>query len=166
MHGLLAGNGNRRQRRRRRSQMRDGRRLAVWRAFNVAQLVNEKGLSTRDAALGYGSNHGYVEAALTLIQSENTALLNHVLAGHISLLSAAKSMKNAAAAITAYRKFSNLEREVFRAATGATADLGTLLLNSTHDQLAAASKERTPEWIWDRMIMPVTSTSEPTEVVA
>jgi hypothetical protein len=107
-----------------------------------------------------GANKRYVEAMVILVQSENTALLEQVLTGHVPVLQAAESMKNAAAAITALKKCSVFERESIRLATGATNDVVTALLNMSPDQRVATSKELGLDWIWDNLIEAAMSASE------
>jgi hypothetical protein len=107
-----------------------------------------------------GANKRYVEAMVILVQSENTALLEQVLTGHVPVLQAAESMKNAAAAITALKRCSGLERESIRRATGATADAVTLLLNMSPGQLVATSNALGLDWVWDRMISAAMPASE------
>jgi hypothetical protein len=114
-----------------------------------------------------GANKRYVEAMVILVQSENAALLEQVLTGHVPVLQAAESMKNAAAAITALKRCSGLERESIRRATGATADAVTLLLNMSSDQLVTTSKELGSDWIWNNMVEAAMSASKaPSEVVS
>src|SRR5262249_51829661 len=101
-------------------------------------------------------------AMKALKESKNVALYDHVMRGGSSVLASGKKVVNAAAAITALKKCAAMERELVRLATGATADPVTMLLNLTRDQVAAVSKELSPEWFWDRFIEPVMSNTKST----
>jgi hypothetical protein len=162
-HPLKFKNGNnangRHHRRRRRRQVLHGRRQAALRAFHAARLVLQ-GYAVLYAAMCCGSNKRYVEAMVILVQSENTVLLEQVLTGHVPVLQAAESMKNAAAAITALKKCSVLERELVRLATGMTSDPVTMLLNLSPGQLVATSNALGLDWVWDRMISAAMPASE------
>ena len=147
------GHGNRHQRRRQ-ARIRNGLRRAAMRADTGACLVEREGLSVADAAVRCGSCPPYVAAMLIIRASGHSMLRDRVLRGEEPVLEAAKAVENVAKAIPAYRKFSPLERELFRMATGATADLAKHLRNSTSEQLVATTKAVTPEWIFDRMIAP------------
>jgi hypothetical protein len=147
------GHGNRHQRRHQ-ARIRDGLRRAALRADTAACLVEKEGLSVVAAAMRCGSCPQYVAAMLIIRASGHPTLRDHVLKGLRPVLRAAKAVENVAKAISAYRKFSSLERELFRMATGATADLGQHLRNSTSEQLVATAKAVTPEWVFDRMIAP------------
>jgi hypothetical protein len=150
---FTTGRGNRHQRRRR-ARIRDGLRHAALRADTAACLVKGEGLSVGDAAMRCGSCPPYVAAMLIIRASGHSMLRERVLRGVVPVLKAAEAVENVAKAIPAYRKFSSLERELFRIATGATADLGEHLRNSTSEQLVTTTKDMTPEWIFDRMIAP------------
>jgi hypothetical protein len=152
------GHGNRHQRRRQ-AHIRDGLRRAALRADTGACRVEEEGLSIADAAVRCGSCPQYVAAMLIIRASGHPTLRDRVLKGELPVLETAKAVENVAKAIPAYRKFSPLERELFRMATGATADLAKHLRNSTSEQLIATTKAMTPEWIFDRMIAPAMAES-------
>ena len=85
-----------------------------------------------------------------------------VLEGHEPLLTAGVRVKNAAAAITAFKKCSVLEQGLFWLATGATDDLATMLWNSKPDQLVTAAKLLGLDWVWDRMIAAAMETTKAT----
>jgi hypothetical protein len=147
------GHGNRHQRRRQ-ARIRGGLRRAALRADTAACLVEREGLSVVDAARRCGSCPQYVAAMLVIRASGHPTLRDRVLRGLPPVLRAAKAVENVAKAISAYRKFSSLERHLFRIVTGATADLNEHLRSSTSEQLVATAKDVTPEWIFDRMIAP------------
>jgi len=148
-HVRNGGNG---QHRRVRRQIHHGYRRAVRRANTAVMLVEMTGMSVTEAVECCDTNFPYFYAMQALRQSGNVALHNHVLKGDEPPLPAAKRVRNAAMAITAYQKCSALERELVRVATGATADPVTMLLNLTSDQLVAAANALGLDWVWDHMI--------------
>jgi len=95
-------------------------------------------------------------------ESCDTALFDAVFEGNEPLLAAGARVKNAAAAITAFKKCSLLEQGLFRLATGATDDLATMLWNSKPDQLVTAAKSLGLDWVWDRMIAAAMETTKVT----
>jgi hypothetical protein len=159
-----ARNGGNGHRRRVRHQIHNGYRRSALKADTAIMLV-ESGMEVTKAIerCSTGSNAFYAMKALK--ESGNTALYNAVLKGNELFFASAEKVKNAAAAITAYRKCSVLERELVRLATGATADPVTMLLNLKPDQLVAASKKLGLDWVWDRMIAAAMETAKATTEV-
>jgi hypothetical protein len=143
---VLNGNGHRRPR----PQVHHGYRRAARKA-DTALLLTAGGMSVTEAAERCSVGLDTVYAMKAIKESENIALYDRVMRGGQPVLASGKGVANAAAAITALRKCSALERELVRLATGAAADPVTMLLNLTPDQLAAVSKELSPEY-WDRFI--------------
>ena len=102
MDGFFRVTGPRRQSARR--LVRNGQRAAALRAITAAKLYLNKSISTLDlAAASCGSNVPYVRAAITLLRSENTQLLDHALTGAVPLLEAAARAERLAELVTAYR---------------------------------------------------------------
>ena len=84
MHGFLKTTRRRRQSSRR--HFRHGQRAAALRALTGARLyINQLTLTLVTAAESTGSSVGYVQAAVTLLRSENSSLVGEVLAGRIPL---------------------------------------------------------------------------------
>jgi hypothetical protein len=104
-----------------RRHFRHGRCAAVVRAITAARLYLKGEVpSLADAAEACGSNSHYVKAAITLIKSEDNALLNRVLAGHVGLLAAATEMKPRAKLLESYRAATTEDRVAFARAVGAS----------------------------------------------
>jgi hypothetical protein len=115
-------------------------------------LVQRTGMTVTEAVERCDTSAAYFSAMKALRESGNSALYRSVLRGNSPVLASARRVENAAAAIAAYRKFSAEEHELFRGATGATADAVTMLRNLGADQLAAVSKALGLDWVWDKMI--------------
>jgi len=115
---------------------RQRQRAAVKRALTGAALYLGRSFpvpaTLRDAADCCGSNPKYIEAAATLLKSEDANLIQRVLAGHISLMDAAASIQKRAQLIAAYRE-----------------------CESNGDDLVALAKAVGPASIWDNVIAPV-----------
>jgi hypothetical protein len=146
--------------------MRNGYRRVAEQADMAVYLVTACGMSVTKALAGCDVSAKYFYALKALRESGHTTLLDQVLRGIRPVLASAKQVENAAVAITAYQKCSALERELFRLATGATADAATLLRNMDPDQLVTTSRSLGLDWIWDNLIaaaMPAAETAtEPT----
>jgi hypothetical protein len=101
----MAANTRRGKRsRRHRHQIVDGLRGAALRALTAARLLERGEYSNRlKAARACGSNLRYVAAMQVLLQAENTALLEHVLAGKVGLLEAANAARRVSELVRAYR---------------------------------------------------------------
>ena len=84
----------------------------------------------------------YFYAMRAVRESGDPLLYQAVLEGHESLFTAAARVKNAAAAIKAYRKCSLFEQGMVWLATGATTDLATMLWHSTPEQLVKGQGHR------------------------
>lgn len=98
-----------------------GVRLAALRAITGAKLYVQGGVPTiKAAATATGSCPPYVQAAITLLQSDNVTLTNEVLTGHVGLLEAARQVKHVARLVMAYRKASSADRVAFARAIGPT----------------------------------------------
>jgi len=105
-----------------RRHFRDRERAATRRAITAAGLYRAGSIpSLSKAATACGSNAAYVAAAILLIASENTTVLNRVLAGHVPLLAAAREIKRLAELVAAYRKASAADRVQFARAIGPSA---------------------------------------------
>ena len=154
------GNGHHRIR----HQIHNHRRRTALKGDTAVMLV-ESGMSVAEAVERCSTTTNDYSAMKALKESGNVALYNHVLKGNEPVRAAGKRVANAAAAITAFKNCSALERELFRIATGATADLVTLLRNSTSDQLVAASRALGSEWVWNEMIEPAMEIADETTTV-
>ena len=83
---------------------------AALRAITAARLLATGMVNTiAEAAACTGSNLTYVHAAVILLKAENEALINHVLAGKVSLLRAAKQVRRVADLVHADRTASQAE---------------------------------------------------------
>jgi hypothetical protein len=154
--------------RRRRQFTRAGERAAVLRAFFAARAYAEGRVSTlEEAAASTASSIDYVRAALTLLKSGDKELISDALYGNISIITAAAQVKYAVKAIENYNKLPPANRERFRIATGATADLGEHIIHSAAQELiAAVRKVGGGEVIFDKMVAPVlTPAAEPVVTV-
>lgn len=153
MHGFQNGGLRRRSRRR---QMDHGQRLAALRAINGAKLYLAGWFATlKAAAKGVGSNTRYLTAAIILLRSENTSLLNRVLSGDMPLLAAAAQMKQLAKLVAAYRWASATDRNQFRALTGLTNNLADHLIHSLPTERATAARSLGPDVVWEQMVLPL-----------
>jgi hypothetical protein len=72
------------------------------------------------AALSCGSCVSYVRAAVSLLASENTTMLEQALRGQMPLLAAAAQMKRIAKLVNAYRAASAADRVAFARTIGPT----------------------------------------------
>jgi hypothetical protein len=105
----------------------------VLRAITGATLyINGTTPNLTTAAICCGPNTVYVTAAVILLRSENTALQEQVLRGHVPLLSAAAQVRRIADLVTAYRAAKDADRIAFARACGTDQIL---------DVLATASDE-------------------------
>jgi hypothetical protein len=92
---------------RRRRHMRNGVRAAALRAVTAGRLYIAGTVpNLLKAAESCGSNVAYVRAAIVLLRSENSALLDRVLRGHVPLLAAANQVERLVSLIRAYRRTS------------------------------------------------------------
>jgi hypothetical protein len=167
VHGRVNGNGRalnggNGHHRRVRHQIRHNRRHAFLKAEAAVLLVEQCGMPVTKAVTLLGVSYNYYAAVKLLRASDNVALYKAVRRGDEPVLEAARRVKNAAAAITAFKKCSVLERGLFRLATGATDDPITMLLNLEPDQLVATSKALGLDWVWDRMIAATMETAKAT----
>jgi len=153
--------GNGHQHHRVRRQIHHGYRRAALKA-ETALLLVEAGMPVVEAIERCSTNHSSFYAMKALRESGNTALYNAVLEGNESFLASGLRVKNAAAAITAFKKCSVLERGLFQLATGATDDPVTMLLNLKPDQVVATSKALGLDWVWDKMIAAAMETKKTT----
>jgi hypothetical protein len=156
-----ARNGGNGHHHRARHQIHHGYRRAALKA-DTAVLLVESGMPVAEAIERCSTNHSAFYALRAVKGSGDTALLDAVLEGHEPLLTAGVRVKNAAAAITAFKKCSVLEQGLFWLATGATDDLATMLWNSKPDQLVTAAKLLGLDWVWDRMIAAAMETTKAT----
>jgi hypothetical protein len=164
-HARNGGNGHHR---RVRHQIHKGYRRAVRRADTAVTLVEVIGKPVTEAIERCEISPVYFYAMRAVRESGDPLLYQAVLEGHESLFTAAARVKNAAAAIKAYRKCSLFEQGMVWLATGATTDLATMLWHSTPEQLVKASKLVGTDFIWERMIvaaMPSKSITEPAAAV-
>jgi hypothetical protein len=155
---LNGGNGHRR---RVRHQIRNGYRHAAE-AADTAVLLVDSGMSATEAIRRCGTNTNAYAAMKAIVECGSAALHNAVLKGGESFLPAGARVKNAAAAITAYRECSELERTLFRFATGATDDVVVLLRSLSPEQLVTTSQALGLDWVWDKMISPAMEAAETT----
>jgi hypothetical protein len=90
--------------RRRNRHMRHGVRAAALRAVTAARLYLSGAIPNLfKAAESCGSNGKYVCAAIIVLRSENSVLLDRVLRGHIPLLAAANQVRRVVDLVAAYR---------------------------------------------------------------
>jgi hypothetical protein len=155
-------NGGNGHRRRVRAQIHGGYRRAALKASTAVMLVEITGMPVAEAIERCSTTTSDFYAMKVLKESGNVALYNHVLKGNEPVRAAGKRVENAAAAITAFKKCSVLERGLFRLATGATSDPVTMLRNLTPEQLVATANALSPAWIWDKLIEPAMSTEPAT----
>jgi hypothetical protein len=117
MHGFnatLKRKSRRRQYRSARRQFRHGQRAAALRAATGARLLAVGAVpSLALAASWVGSNVAYVQAMATLLKSENTPLLERVLAGDMPVLAAAVQTKRLADLVDAYRRTDSSDHIAF-----------------------------------------------------
>jgi hypothetical protein len=103
------------------SRLRNGQRAAVVRALTGASILlglPVKVSSQARAAELVGSNIHYVEAAVWVLQAEDSTLLADVLAGRKPLLETAAKVRRRANLIAAYRKATLNDREKFGSTVG------------------------------------------------
>jgi hypothetical protein len=159
-----ARNGGNGHHHRVRHQIRHNRRHAFLKAEAAVLLVERCGMPATKAVMLLGVSYNYYAAVKLLRASDDAALYKAVRRGDVSVLGAARRVKNAAGAIAAFKKCSAPDRELFRLATGATDDPITMLRNLTPDQLVTASKALGLDWVWNNMIDPAMETIETTTV--
>jgi hypothetical protein len=147
------GNGHRRVR----HHIRDGYRHAAE-AADTALLLVEAGMTATEAIRRCSTNTNAYAAMKAIVECGSAALHAAVLKGGEPFLAAGSRVRNAAAAISAFRECSELERALFLRATGATNDPVAMLLNLTPDQLIATSKALGFDWVWDKLIAPAMET--------
>jgi hypothetical protein len=117
MHGHISF-----RRSKHKSQFRNGHRAAVLRAVTSASILLGrpiKASSQARAAELCGANVQYVEAAVWLLQAEDSALIADVLAGRISLLKAAAKVRRRSRLIAAYQDATADDRAAFGEVVGA-----------------------------------------------
>jgi hypothetical protein len=110
-----------RQRASARRHFRNGQRTAVVRAMTAAALYLGKPVvahTLADAAEKCGSGIRYVEAAVTLLRTNDEALIATALAGDRSLLEIATEVRRRANLVTAYRKASAADKIALAKAVG------------------------------------------------
>jgi hypothetical protein len=121
---MAAGNGqvkSNHKRRAYRRQIRDGIRSAALRAFTGARLLQrEEFPSLAQAARACGSTPAYVAAALIIVKSESTEVRQAVLTGQLSLLEAARLVRESAELVAAYRAASQFDRMMLGRVIGAS----------------------------------------------
>jgi hypothetical protein len=127
---------------------RDGICLAPLRAFTGAELYQSKELTLGEAALRVGSSVHYIRAAIVLLEHGDQKLIDRVLQGECSILTAAASVEALMKLVSAFKTATPETRAGFFAATG-TADL------STATTRAEAATKLGPETVWDDMIVPL-----------
>jgi hypothetical protein len=127
MHGLIRPVRGRRRlfrsaQRRRQSphqHMRHGVCAAALRAVTAARLYLSGTIPNLvEAAESCGSNVAYVRAAIVLLRSENSTLLDRVLRGHVPLLAAASQVERLVNLIAAYRAADVKDHVAFARAAG------------------------------------------------
>jgi hypothetical protein len=104
MHGVVRCRPAHRRRQRPRQHMRHGICAAALRAITAARLYLSGAIPNLvKAAESCGSNVDYVRAAIVVLRSENSVLLDHVLRGHVPLLAAASQVRRLVDLLAAYR---------------------------------------------------------------
>src|SRR6266436_1789430 len=117
MHGLFRPARSRRQSPR--QHMRHGVCAAALRASTAARLYLSQTIPNLvKAAESCGSNVNYVRAAIVLLRSENSVLLDRVFRGHVPLLAAASQVERLVKLIAAYRKTDEKDHVAFARAAG------------------------------------------------
>jgi hypothetical protein len=144
------------------AQVRQGVRVAAFKAVTAAHLTEHEGLTVAEAALGCNTSPVYIAAIKTILATKNMGLLEAVMRGDEPVIATAARLKNAAAAIAAYEKCSAYEKRMFELATGAMADLTAHLVTAAPEQLAETAKKLDPEWVWENLVMPAVSNSKTT----
>jgi hypothetical protein len=102
MHGYIFGG-----RRTRKFHHTKRTRTATLRAFTGAKLrlgIPISAPSLNRAAILVSSTPGYISAAITIIKSEDSKLIERVKRGHIGILEAAAQVRNCAQVLSAMRK--------------------------------------------------------------
>jgi hypothetical protein len=97
------------------------RHAAALRAFTGAKLLLDIAVVPRsrcEAAQLVASTPRYIEAAITLIRAQDRYLIERVLAGDLSLLTAATHVRKRAKLLSAYREASAGDRAAASAAIG------------------------------------------------
>jgi hypothetical protein len=99
--------------------MRHGICAAALRAVTAARLYLSGTIpNLLEAAESCGSNVAYIRAAIVVLRSENSALLDRVLRGHIPLLDAARQVQQIVDLVAAYRAASEQDHVAFARAAG------------------------------------------------
>lgn len=107
-----------------------------------------------------GSCIRYVEAAITLIKSDDRPLMDAVMRGDISILAAAEAVEPFVMMLDGFKKSSPKNRDDFFAATGCTNDLGQhLVASSLAERTRAAARLGTAQ-VWDTMLNPLLKAAE------
>ena len=115
----LKGNGRPRRYRSSRRLVRNRQQAAVIRAVTAAKFRLDGTFPTlAAAATACGSNVRYVGAAVTLLKSENSTLLDRALRGAMPLLAAASEAERLARLVSAYREASAEDLPVFARIVG------------------------------------------------
>jgi len=111
--------------------IRNRQRAAVVRAVTAARLYATGAAPTlAAAAIACGSNVAYVAAAVTLLKSEDSGLLDRALRGATPLLAAASEARAVARLVSAYR-------------------------GASPDDLATFTRTIGVANIWDKILVPV-----------
>jgi hypothetical protein len=158
---IKAGTNNGRRQSARR-HFRGSVRAACMRAFTGGRLYLRGEFPTlEDAAAHVGSCKPYVEAAITLIKSDDQQLIQRVMHGNVSILVAAESVKPLVMLLAGFAQASPGVKDVFFARTGCTADLGKKLVASMPaERTQAARRLGNPETIWNEMVLPLVTAAE------
>jgi hypothetical protein len=135
---------NRKHRRHRSSRrhFEHGTRRAVLRAFTAAQLYIAGTFPTLAAAAeACGTNTDYIAAAVIVLQTEDGALKAAVFDGTVSLLAAAKAMKQTAKLLAAYRAADGADKFAFARTVTAGAVWDELICPVLDDNAGTNRKE-------------------------
>jgi hypothetical protein len=111
---------NKKKYRRWHRRTRAGKCAAAVRAVTGARLYLDGRMDLATAAMSCGSCVAYVRAAVSLLASENTTMLEQALRGQMPLLVAAEQMKRIAKLVNAYRAASAADRVMFARVIGPT----------------------------------------------
>jgi hypothetical protein len=99
--------------------MRHGVRAAALRAVTAARLYLSGQIPNLvKAAESCGSNVTYLCAAIVVLRSENSVLLDRVLRGHIPLLAAANQVRRVVDLVAAYQTANEQDHVAFARAAG------------------------------------------------
>jgi len=96
-----------------------------------------------------------IKAAVLLIKSHDTRLIDAVVRGNTPILAAAKLVAPQVAAIDAIKAANPANRQAIYTATGFTDELAKLLVDKPSAERTAAAAKLGPGRVWDAMVAPL-----------